>query len=380
MKINVVMKSRDEISNAIFSMLSANERLGMELWKREYPSIWQGTTSQLPLVSILATAYNSDKHIANAIESVLYQTYPNVELILVIDPSTDNTISVVKEYETHNNLIIIENKNHLGIIGSYNEGLKYCKGKYIARMDMDDLIHPQRLEKQVSWMEANPEVDVVSSWMKIFDETGATKDVTYRSDQDLIRITMVFYSPLSHAASIFKSEVLKTIGYREGYKSAEDYDLWVRMLKRYHAAVFPEYLYLYRTHSNQVTNEKNIQAVKNSWHKIGSNILGDLLVSYTEVDLCFHVEYVMYGKKVPGAAEFMQWSEWLQKILVANKITQQFNSTKFCSFVFNLWQSYYEQYRKQLTFLQKVKLLFSPFNLYGMKRKTKDFLLACSNR
>lgn len=368
------------MSDGIFSLLPLDENQGMEMWKKEYTNIRQNTVKVFPLVSVLATAYNSSKHIANAIESILYQTYPNIELILVIDPCTDNTRSVIKEYERNENLIIIENEDHLGIIGSYNKGLKYCKGKYIARMDMDDLIHPQRLEKQIGWLEANPQVDVVSSWMKIFDETGATKNITYRSDPDLNRITMIFYSPLSHAASVFKSEVLKTIGYREGYRSAEDYDLWVRLLKTHRAAVFPEYLYLYRTHSNQVTNEKNLQVVKDSWRKIGSNILMDLEISYTEAELDFHVEYIMYGREVPNAKEFLRWTVWLKRILVANNQTHQFNGPKFCNFVFNQWQNFYKQYRSHLPFSDKVKLLFSPFNLYGKKKKVKDLFLACVHR
>jgi glycosyltransferase involved in cell wall biosynthesis len=380
---SIDFKIRKRICDEIFSILLIDEKEAISLWSGLYHDIKpkNNDTSQ-PLLSVLTSVYNSEDYIAHALDCVLLQTYTNIQLVIVTDPCTDRTIDIIKEYVAKDQrVVLIENTEHLGIISSFNRALDHCSGDYIARMDLDDLIHPQRFERQMDFLLTNPKEDVVSSWMKIFDEKKAIRNVTYRSDFDLNKITMLFYSPISHAASVFKASVLKNTGYIEDYKYAEDYDLWFRIMKNYRIAVLPEYLYLYRTHSNQVTNEKNLQIIRNSLRRIAVNLLGSIGVEYSDSELEFHLEYLMLNKAIDSPELFIQYDTWLGKVLDANRKSGYLAEQKFTDFVFtNYWQSYYLNFRKDLKYTELIKMLNSEFNQYGIKQKSKDIIKQVLNK
>ncbi len=371
---------RRRISDELASMLLLDENFAIKMWKNLYPKLAIPKKAKL---SVLTTVYNCEKFILNAIYSILLQTYSNIELVIIADPGIDGTVNILRECrDKYPNIILVENEKRLGIISSFNIGLTYCEGEYIARMDLDDLIHPQRFERQMEILCKDSNIDIISSWMKIFDEKKQLRNVEYRSDIDLNKITMLFYSPFSHAASIFKSEILKTIKYLEDYKYAEDYDLWFRIFKcGYKVSVCPEYLYFYRTHTDQVTNERNVQINMESSKKIGKNILDQVGVAYSPTELDFHVQYLMLNKKINSLNLFLMYDKWLTKIWLANQKTHYFVEYKFLNFIFvNYWQQLYLENRKNFNAFQLVRIIKSPFNKYGIKQKTKDIIKQLVNK
>jgi glycosyltransferase involved in cell wall biosynthesis len=375
------LKIKASICNEISNLLIIDEQKGISIWSQLYSRIKMQDVA-LPLLSVLTSTYNTEAYISNSLQAILMQTYPNIQLVIVTDPCTDKTIDIIKSYAgIHKNIILIENKAHLVIISSFNIASDNCTGDFIARMDLDDLMHPQRFEKQMKFLFENSDTDVVSAWMKIFDEKKNVRNVTYRSDFETNKASMLFYSPVSHAASVFRAEALKKTRYIEDYKYAEDYDLWFRIMKSYKIAVFPEYLYFYRTHSNQVTNEKNILIVKESLRKIGANILDETGLSYTPAELEFHTEYLMLSKEIETPEQFMQFDEWLNRILMANNKSNFFQEHKLRDFVFtNYWQGLYLKFRKELGYSQLAKVMSSKFNLYGTREKTKDIIKKTINK
>ena len=124
-----------------------------------------------PLVSILIATYNSEDFIRETLDSVLNQTYTNLEIVLCDDASSDGTVNVLKEYQKKNERIkIIQNDRNLGISLNMNNGIGQCNGKYIAILDADDWAYPYRIEEQVNLMEENPKVVLCSGYMDICDE------------------------------------------------------------------------------------------------------------------------------------------------------------------------------------------------------------------
>ncbi|MCC6818447.1 MAG: glycosyltransferase [Bacteroidia bacterium] len=287
------MNKRNQIADSIFNLLPLEEENAMKMWSENLDTL-QMNSRDLPLIDVLTSVYNSEKYIDNAIKSILWQSYPNVNLIIVTDPCTDATVEIIKTYqEKYPNILLIENKEHKGFIESLNIGLNASTGKYIVRMDLDDLIHPLKFEKQFNFLSDHLDCDVVSSGMIIFNEKSELKSVTYREDYELHKITLFFFSPISHAASMFKGEVLRNIQYQNGYNYAEDYNIWSRLLDKYKTAVLQEPLYLYRTHSEQTTNERNKSKIVDTLKKIISDILSKVNLVLNEADIDFYIHSII---------------------------------------------------------------------------------------
>lgn len=362
------MKDRYVLANEIFDLLSSDEAAGMSLWKDSL-SVLKMKEKDLPMVDVLTTVYNAEQYIANAIDSVLLQSYPNLHLVIVTDPCTDRTIDIIKDYQkTYPNITLLENRERKGIIDCLNQGLQLCKSDLIARMDLDDLIHPQRIEKQVEYLNAHKECDALSSGMIVFNEKNERHLVSYRDDFDLQKITLLFYSPLSHAATIFRGHVLRELGYRQAFNYAEDFDLWTRLMVKYRTAVYHEPLYLYRTHSAQTTNEKNLDRIMDVLIRINTELLAKLDITLDQEDREFYVRHVMLSKGIRTKEDFVRFNSIFTRIVKANRRLKFFNNEKLKRFIFtNYWQTAFVDYYGKLGGKQFREISKSPLNLFGFK-------------
>ena len=206
-----------------------------------------------PTVSILMPVYKTSQYLREAIDSMLSQTFADFELIVLNDCSPDNAEEILNEYKDPRIVRYLGEKN-VGLANVLNVGMQMAKGKYIARMDSDDLSAPNRLEVQVDYLERHPDIDLCSCGMTLF---GA-KDGTWvrESDPDKVRISTLFFSPILHASSVWRKEAFDNNGlwFEQEMVPAEDYDLWCRALSCGLRLVnIPECLYLYRIHPNQAT-------------------------------------------------------------------------------------------------------------------------------
>ena len=122
-----------------------------------------------PRISVLMTAYNSQQYVAQAMESILNQTFSDFEFIIINDGSTDDTARIIRQYATRDSRIkFIDNKVNKGLISVLNQGLELCKGEYIARMDSDDISIPTRFALQLEYMDAHPDVGVLGGAISRF--------------------------------------------------------------------------------------------------------------------------------------------------------------------------------------------------------------------
>ena len=202
--------------------------------------------------------YNGEKYLAEAIESILNQTYQDYEFLIINDGSTDNSMHCIESYNDLR-IRVINNEKNFGLVRTLNIGLNLAKGRYIARFDQDDISLPSRLKSQLELLENNDEISAVCSWMYTINSDGRKiRDFTEKIDNygDFLGIILLGRVPLYHPAVMFNKEmVLKLNGYDTKYQKAEDYDLWRRMaLSRHNAKFIPDYHLLIRNHNERATN------------------------------------------------------------------------------------------------------------------------------
>ena len=212
--------------------------------------------SENPKVTVLMPVYNGEKYIRPAIESILRQTYKDFEFLIINDGSTDESVNIIKSY--HDDRIrVVNNKINLKLIQTLNNGIKLSRGKFIARMDCDDISMPVRLEKQVHFMENNPEVGVLGTGIIVIDEKGRhLKKYRYPSRNSHIRWSLCFYSPIVHPTVMIRRHLLlDCCGYNKKMLHAEDYDLWCRLCHRTKLSNLEEYLLYLRKHERNITKD-----------------------------------------------------------------------------------------------------------------------------
>lgn len=176
--------------------------------------------------------YNCGSILASSVESILAQTYSNWEFIICDDGSNDNTFKVLQQYQDKDpRFIILRNESNRGLAYSLNKCLKKASGEYIARQDADDLSKPQRFEKQVYFLESNPEYSFVGSLVELYDENGVWCEKTNQIEKPDAK-SFLWTSAFVHPSIMFRRKDLINIGgYRVAKETrrAEDYDLFMRM-------------------------------------------------------------------------------------------------------------------------------------------------------
>lgn len=197
--------------------------------------------------------YNCSKTLKEAIESLFSQTFQDFQIIMCDDGSSDSTYAIAKELKTnHSNIVLLKNECNKGLNYTLNHCLDFVNTEYVARMDGDDISLPNRFEKELSFLDRNPDYAVVSSPMVYFDENGEFR--SGRGKGEVNKRDFLSGSPICHAPCMMRTEVLKRVG---GYKvdkkllRVEDYNLWFRIYASgYKAYILDEPLYKMRDDRN----------------------------------------------------------------------------------------------------------------------------------
>lgn len=275
----------------------------------------------MPEISVVMTVFNGASHLEEAIRSVLAQTFTDFELIIIDDASTDESLSIVQGFADER-IRIVQNEENLGLTKSLNKGISLAQGKYIARMDSDDLSLPMRFEKQVAFLNAHLDVGVCSSWVELIGEQAGIV-WTYPEKHASIQADMLFESQLIHPAVMMRRDVLGEASYDERFSRAQDYELWVRLARRTHLANLQEVLLKYRLHSGQIgaQHEDQQQEFANEVRLTQLSALG-LIPSAQE--LVLHQQLSLY--RFDQSEVFLAVVDvWLQKIEVANRVVNYYD-------------------------------------------------------
>jgi glycosyltransferase involved in cell wall biosynthesis len=210
-----------------------------------------------PLVSVVMSVYNTEKYLTESINSILNQTYTDFEFIIVNDGSNDNSLEIINSF--HDTRIVIINQSNTGLAKALNNGIKLAKGKYIARMDADDISNKDRIEKQVVFLNENPQYVVIGSNATFIDmQSNRLYDSNYFLNDNEIRDRLPL-SPFFHSSTMFKKNIFEEIGgYNEKIKHHfEDRILWNQMAKLGKLGNLPETLISYRLVPNSISNKKS---------------------------------------------------------------------------------------------------------------------------
>lgn len=216
-----------------------------------------------PLITILMPAYNSERFISEAIDSMLNQTFKNFEFLIINDASTDKTSNIIRNYQKKDKRIrVITNKKNLKLAATLNIGINKAKSEIIARMDPDDISHPDRLSIQYQFLKSHPKVAIVGANIRIINDNKLYSKREYPTTSVKLKRIMFRYSPFAHPAIMFRKKVFEEFGgYDETMAVCEDIDLWFKIGRKYEFANIPKTLLTYRlvpssrTHSNLKTVE-----------------------------------------------------------------------------------------------------------------------------
>lgn len=205
-----------------------------------------------PTISVAMPVYNGGRYLAEAIDSILAQTFYDFELIIIDDGSTDDSLQVLREYEQRDpriRLIAQENKN---LATTLNDIVDLAHGEWIARMDQDDIALPQRFERQLQWLKET-DSDIAGTWAKLFG-TADKRILKHAQTDSAIKMELLFGSPFAHPTVMMKTKLVKQLRYDKAWEKCEDYDLWERAARAgWQMTNVPEVLLLYRQHEAQIS-------------------------------------------------------------------------------------------------------------------------------
>lgn len=286
-------------------------------------------------VSVLMSVYNGQKYLREAIDSILVQTFTNFEFLIIDDCSTDDTPQIINSYRDRR-IRYIRNESNLGLAAALNRGLDSARGEYIARMDADDVSLPDRLARQVDFMDNHPETGVCGSWVKTTGELRG-RIWRYPVDPDSIVCGLLFEPPLAHPSVMMRRQLFRQNGlyYDPLFKRAQDYDLWVRASEVLSFANIDEVLLFYRIHPWQAGqgHAEEQQAAAGSVRKA---LLGRLGLAPSAEEFQLH-QYIS-ALRFQAAREILLRAEaWLYKIKAANDETPVYPEPAFSRVLGRRW-------------------------------------------
>lgn len=259
------------------------------------------------LVSIILPVYNAEKYLERCLDSLINQTYSNVEIIIVNDGSSDNSINILEEYAIKDSRITIYHQKNKGLIESLNFLISKSKGKYIARMDADDFCDLTRIEKQVKI--ASLGYGIIGSNCNIVDgDANEVGRFIYERTNGALKVDGLFRCQFCHPAVFFNLNVIKRddLVYSMEYVHAEDLELWFRLLDKYKGYNIQENLVtITRGHGDNVSSKYSAKQIENMYNIIRSrfsyldvNTIKDLrqrdsLTSF--IGACYSVEIKIIG-------------------------------------------------------------------------------------
>jgi O86/O127-antigen biosynthesis beta-1,3-galactosyltransferase len=247
-----------------------------------------------PEISIILCVNNGENYISRTIESILSQTYYDFELLIILNCSSDNTENIISKFKDERIHVYKTNIEQLSF--NLNYGLNLARGKYIARIDADDIAVPVRLEKQIQIIENN-DYDIVGSNVDCINENGEyLNQISFPETNKKIRKSIVFKSVLAHPSILIKKDVLLSVSGYLGGRYAQDYDLWLRLMRNKDIQFYniQEPLLKYRIHSEQTKGNRNAYAEVAGYFLKESFYTGNL--KYILSAIIYSVKALILGK------------------------------------------------------------------------------------
>lgn len=288
-----------------------------------------------PEISVLMCVYNGSLYVKEAIESILNQTFTNFEFVIVNDGSTDESEAIILSYSDPR-IKYIRNPGNLGLIASLNKGIEASFGKYIARMDADDISLPERLQEQYAYMESHPLLGVCGSDYYQFDSNRSIHYKALTEHQEILGY-MLFNCSVIHPSLMIRTSLLKrqAVVFDADYKHAEDYELWSRLIFQLQFSAIAKTLFKYRIHADQVTQKHStIQVI--TANRVRRNILNHAGFTFTEKELEAHCK-IGSSQKLTSVEELKEAGEWLKTMLAQSPALKDFSDHTISQVIGKQW-------------------------------------------
>ena len=337
-----------------------------------------------PLCSVVMSVYNGEEYLKEAIDSILHQSYANFEFIIIDDASTDGSLEIIQSYNDPR-IIILQNNENLFLAASLNKGIKSAKGKYLVRMDADDISMPERLWKQVNYMEENPSIGISGTCTEVFGYKPSHGK--FNTHNHIIKYKLLHECHFLHPSLIIRKDLITkhNLFYDENFRKNQDYELYSRAIKFTQFGNLPDYLLKYRQTKENIKREshnqkENILAIQK---KLFLNI--GYKISDKEIELYKSINYQSYTQTSNYVAESYSL---LNNIIASNRKTFFFNSNDFEPYIYGLFENvcrnskgsgftpfkYYLKFNPSQNYFRKVKIILILF-----VKNSLDFFLFQKN-
>lgn len=314
--------------------------------------------------------YNASAYLQKAVESIVYQTFTNWELILINDGSTDKSGEICKRFDDRR-IRYIEHDENKKLIATLNEGIDLCKGQYIARMDADDVAMPDRLAKQVAFLDKHSDYILVGSNALVIDKNDKVVGQVINPESDeLLQVSLLFTSPFVHPSIMIRTDVLQQNKYSTDFIHSEDMELWMRIAKQGKLANLRDKLLKYRLHDVNVSVQYNQQQQANSLQLLHQS-LQKLDITPTDEELKLHkLSFELYSH-TNQSGQCNNWERtsvnlcnWFLSLTERNKTKKIYNNCVFQAFLWSRWTVYCLFYKKYAKALFPAFVSISPCVLY----------------
>lgn len=322
-----------------------------------------------PTITVLMPVYNCEEYIFESVESILNQTYKNFEFLIIDDCSTDRTVEICKAFNDER-IVIIKKEENSGYTTSLNYGLSIAKGKYIARMDGDDISLPERFEKQISFMKSNRDVVVCGSAYSII---GTNQLINVPENNEQIKVALLKGNCMAHPSVMIRKEKLQelNLSYDLSKEPSEDYDLWVRLVASSKIHNLQEILLKYRVHTAQVS-QKRKQQQRESTFSSKLQMLQYLKFPFDDKEYELMMN-IIGGSKFLSVDEIKEFNVLKSKLISFNS-GDFFDSDGFEKYLFELQKQSFKNY-----FVHRKKYNPMIFFQYFFNKNKFDFKLSLLN-
>lgn len=282
----------------------------------------------MPKISVIIPTYNAEKYINESIDSILSQTYKNFEILIIDDNSKDSTLEIIKKYQDERIRII--QGDCKGLAAALNKGIREATGEYIARMDADDVSLPERFEKQIKFLEKNPDISLVGTWQKYIGNDSWIHKTFAKPEQ--VKIALLFSCDLCHSTVMFRKKdfVDNNLFYDEN-SPQEDFELWSRAIHVLKFANLQEVLGLYRVTGSSITDIKEQQLIKYEVQITVKQLKKYLNIEIPDFnyELLINRKNVFYEKNTKDKKIFLKRLDKLFKLIEKNNLIYNIYNPKY---------------------------------------------------
>ncbi len=274
----------------------------------------------MPEVSVIMPVRNAEAFVGRAIQSIVEQTYRDFEFIILDDASTDGTRDVIRSFADRR-IRLIQSPSPQGVARLLNQGLDMAAGRYVARMDADDVSFPDRLGRQVAFLQAHGHIGICGSWVRCVGQRRPYL-LTWPTGPDAVRAFLLFGNPLAHPTVCLRADLVNQfkLRYDESIQAAQDYEFWIRCSERLVMDNIPEVLLRYTVHAGSVTQTRQTASGDQAMALIRRQ-LWQLGLRPDVEEIAFH-RWVGLGEGMKSLKDLERVERWLKALLDANAKTR----------------------------------------------------------